>query len=192
MGFFTSIFILAAVITPCPGGKCDVNPNVAPTVAVLKRSDSGTVDPIVQAATLVSTDKALVTSTSASVSSLQNQLTAAQNNLAAAQTKLIADIAALNDIITPPQPTPLPPTPPTPPAAVAKLLYFYTPNCTICKQMDGLADSLQMEKHDCSVDKSYGDYKVTYVPTVIALKDGKETGRIVGAFTSDDIKALSK
>jgi hypothetical protein len=190
MGFFSSIFILAAVITPCPGGKCDVN--VTPAVAVLKRSDTGTVDPIVQAATLVSADKALVASTSASVASLQNQLATAQNNLAAAQTKLLADIAALNDIITPPQPTPLPPTPPTPPAAVAKLLYFYTPNCTICKQMDGLADSLQMEKHDCSTDKSYGDYKVTYVPTVIALKDGKETGRIVGAFTSDDIKALSK
>lgn len=81
----------------------------------------------------------------------------------------------------------------------AEILYFTGENCRICRLMTPLVEEVA-EDFDGEVDFTPLDaarnaqrastYNVRAVPTIVALKDGQEIGRSVGAQTPGALKRL--
>ncbi len=85
------------------------------------------------------------------------------------------------------------------PAASAEILYFTGANCRICKIMTPLVEEVAEDfdgevvftpmdsaRHSARAAK----YNVRAVPTIVALTDGEEIGRAVGAQTPGALKRL--
>jgi thioredoxin-like negative regulator of GroEL len=81
----------------------------------------------------------------------------------------------------------------------AEILYFTGTNCRICKLMtplvveaaEGFDGEVRFIPLDATENSSRAsDYNVMAVPTIVAVSDGREVGRVVGAQTPGAIKRL--
>jgi thiol-disulfide isomerase/thioredoxin len=81
----------------------------------------------------------------------------------------------------------------------AEILYFTGANCRICKLMtplvietaEGFDDDVRFTAMDAAEDSALAsDYNVMAVPTIVAVSDGREVGRAVGAQTPGAVKRL--
>jgi thioredoxin 1 len=96
-----------------------------------------------------------------------------------------------------PAPSPVAPPPPQPPAVKAAELYdFYGASCGPCQEMKHTIDALEstgvvVRRHDVDVDVDLSNkMNITRLPTYVAVRDGKETGRIVGKCSMADLEKL--
>ena len=76
-----------------------------------------------------------------------------------------------------------------------QLLYFSSPWCGPCRSFKPLMESLQSEMSITFIDvdaspQSAQTWNVRSVPTTIVVQNGIEKGRLVGARSKDEIKAL--
>ncbi len=74
-------------------------------------------------------------------------------------------------------------------SSVPVLLDFFGEHCGPCKMLkpilislaESLGDKVKIVTVDVAVNqKLFGDFKVTVVPTLIVMRNGKETARMVG------------
>jgi thioredoxin 1 len=79
------------------------------------------------------------------------------------------------------------------------VLYFKKEGCGPCRKMAPIVEELCNENgillvyEQFEVDKDiFHEFKVQGLPTVIKLKDGEETGRLVGLHTIQEIDSLIK
>jgi thioredoxin-like negative regulator of GroEL len=81
----------------------------------------------------------------------------------------------------------------------AEILYFTGSNCRICRLMtplvvetaQGFDGEVRFAPMDAAENSSQAsDYNVMAVPTIVAVSDGREVGRAVGAQTPGAIKRL--
>jgi thioredoxin-like negative regulator of GroEL len=81
----------------------------------------------------------------------------------------------------------------------AEVLFFTAPHCSACKAMRPVANTVarrydgtvRFEEVDNSADRiSPSAHRVHGVPTFIALNDGEEVGRAVGAHSADQLDKL--
>lgn len=76
------------------------------------------------------------------------------------------------------------------------LIDFYANWCAPCKMMDPTINSLKDEgnnivKVDTEKDEEMVQYfDISAIPTYVAIKDGKEVGRITGAVPVEKLKKL--
>lgn len=77
------------------------------------------------------------------------------------------------------------------------VLYFKKEGCGPCKKMAPIVEEICMDKgcmlvyEQFEVDKDqFRNYKVQGLPTVIKLKDGVETGRLVGLHSPSQLAEL--
>lgn len=80
-----------------------------------------------------------------------------------------------------------------------EVLYFYGPDCPVCKTMAPFIDEagekfdgrVALTKVNTAADRELaGKYRVMAVPTTVALSDGTEVTRIVGARTPGGLRRL--
>ena len=76
-----------------------------------------------------------------------------------------------------------------------QILYFSAPWCGPCRAFKPLMESLQSEMSITFIDvdtspQSAQTWNVRSVPTTIIVKNGMETGRVVGAKTKEEIRSL--
>ena len=76
-----------------------------------------------------------------------------------------------------------------------QILYFSSPWCAPCRAFKPLMESLQSEMSITFIDvdaspQSAQTWNVRSVPTTIVVQNGIEKGRLVGARSKDEIKAL--
>lgn len=76
-----------------------------------------------------------------------------------------------------------------------QVLYFSSPWCGPCRSFKPLMESLQSEMSITFIDvdaspQSAQTWNVRSVPTTIVVQNGIEKGRLVGARSKDEIKAL--
>ncbi len=85
------------------------------------------------------------------------------------------------------------------PKTRAEVLYFYGPDCPICKRMAPFIDEagekfegrVRLKKVNTARDpKLAGKYKVMAVPTTVALSGGVEVSRVVGARTPGGLRRV--
>lgn len=81
----------------------------------------------------------------------------------------------------------------------SEVLYFYGSNCPVCKTMAPFIDEagetfegrVVLKKVNTATDRKLaGRYRVMAVPTTIAVSDGTEVTRIVGARTPGGLRRL--
>ncbi len=81
----------------------------------------------------------------------------------------------------------------------AEVLFFTAPHCSACKAMRPVANTVasrydgtvRFTEVDSSADRmSPSVHRVRGVPTFIALNDGEEVGRAVGAHSADQLDKL--
>ena len=76
-----------------------------------------------------------------------------------------------------------------------QLLYFSAPWCQPCKQFKPVIESLQSEMSITFIDvdaspQTAQTWNVRSVPTTLVIQNGMELGRLVGAKSKEEIKAL--
>jgi thioredoxin-like negative regulator of GroEL len=76
-----------------------------------------------------------------------------------------------------------------------QVLYFSSPWCGPCRSFKPLMESLQSEMSITFIDvdaspQSAQTWNVRSVPTTIVVQNGIEKGRLIGARSKDEIKAL--
>ena len=79
------------------------------------------------------------------------------------------------------------------------VLYFRKDGCGPCKKMAPIveeicnANDVLLVYNEFEFNKEeFANYKVQGIPTVIKLKDGRETGRLVGLHSIPEIDSLIK
>lgn len=78
------------------------------------------------------------------------------------------------------------------------LIDFYADWCGPCKMLSPIIDEIASEREDITIGKINVDecqelaikYGVMSIPTLIVIKDGKETERLVGLSTKDKILSV--
>jgi len=76
-----------------------------------------------------------------------------------------------------------------------QILYFSAPWCSPCRQFKPVMESLQSEMSISFIDvdsspQTAAQYNVRSVPTTILIENGMEKGRLVGAKTINEVRAL--
>lgn len=76
-----------------------------------------------------------------------------------------------------------------------QILYFSAPWCGPCKAFKPVMESLQSELPIQFIDvdsspQTSAQYNVRSVPTTIVVQNGMEIGRVVGAKSANEIRAL--
>ena len=80
-----------------------------------------------------------------------------------------------------------------------QVLYFYGPDCPVCKTMAPFIDEagekfegrVALQKVNTATDRKLArKYNIMAVPTTVALSDGEEIARIVGARTPGGLRRL--
>jgi thioredoxin-like negative regulator of GroEL len=76
-----------------------------------------------------------------------------------------------------------------------QILYFSAPWCSPCRQFKPVMESLQSEMSISFIDvdsspQTAAQYNVRSVPTTILIENGMEKGRLVGAKTTNEVRAL--
>ena len=78
------------------------------------------------------------------------------------------------------------------------LIDFYADWCAPCKMMEPVVEKLKNEginvvKIDTEKDAEMVQYfDINSIPTFVAIKDGKEVGRAIGAFPEKKLRELLK
>jgi len=76
-----------------------------------------------------------------------------------------------------------------------QILYFSSTWCGPCKAFKPLMESMQNELPIQFIDvdsspQTASQYNIRSVPTTIVIKDGMEIGRVTGAKSKEEIRAL--
>jgi len=81
----------------------------------------------------------------------------------------------------------------------SEVLYFYGTNCPVCKTMDPFIDEagekfdgrVPLKKVNTADNRAMAEkYKVMAVPTTIAVSDGEEVTRVIGARTPGALRRV--
>ena len=81
---------------------------------------------------------------------------------------------------------------------MVKCLKFYTPTCPVCVQLSKMLDSfskeageqMEIEEHNALESPLAAQYKVSSVPTLVLLRDGKEIGRTVAMTDKSTLRKI--
>lgn len=84
--------------------------------------------------------------------------------------------------------------------AGAVIAEFYSPNCAFCRTVEPIAEKLSNETDSIEFIKINTQkcpdiaslLGIRSVPTFVAMKNGRETDRLVGAHSASEIKAFAQ
>ena len=232
---FRRIVFLAALLWPvtlvasdamqtCTGTSCPVRFPLKVALPIKADPTPAPVTPaiapeIIQAVVMCDADKAAVNAAQsdiatnqAALATIQSQIAKAQQQAASAQAKLASDTAAmvallakLYPVVTPPAPAPTPdptptplPTPPTPASGVTLIEVGRSTGCPACDSMGPIVEGLKKEglpiqRVDVDQDATAMDkWKPARVPCWIMEIDGKEVSRTTGAMEVGNLRKWIK